>query len=133
MIARKRVVELAIACVAGGVFFVTATASASAEDGRLTVTAAVYRGDSSTPGPTTQFVRYGRGRGWGGGYGYGYRPYYRPYVYGGYPAYGYGYPAYGYGYPGYGYGYPAYGYPGYGYGYPGYRYYYGPRVGIGVW
>jgi hypothetical protein len=131
MITRNRMIGLAIACVAVGAFFLTASTPASANDGRLTVTPAVYRTESSTPGPTTQFVGYGYyGRGWGPGYrgyggygwgGYGYRPYYRPYFYGGYPAVGYGYRAYGYGYPGYGYG-----YPGYGYGY------YGPRVGVGI-
>lgn len=139
MITRNRMIGLAIASLAVGVLFVAAAAPASADDRPLTVTPAVYRTELSPGGSSIQMVRhgyYGRG-GWGGGYrgyggygyrGYGYRPYYRPYIYGGYPAYGYGYPGYGYGYPAYGYGYPAYGY-----GYPGYGYYgYGPGVGVGV-
>lgn len=123
MLTRNRMVgmSLLVLAVAGG--YATAPLPASADDGRLVVDPAVYRtNDSKAHVQTVQY--FGPRR-----YGY-YRPYYRPYVYGGYyppppppppPGY-YGYPAYGYGYPPYGYGYPPYGYG-----------YYGPRVGIGIW
>jgi len=125
MFSRNKLIGLSIAALAAGVFFVGDSTPASADDAHLAVTPAVYRSTESNPGgASVQLVRYGYGRGgWGyrgyGWGGYGYRPYYRPYVYGAYPAVGFGYPAYGYGYPAYGYGYPGY-------------YAYGPRVGVGV-
>jgi hypothetical protein len=132
MFSRERIVGLSIACLAVGAYFVAASPRASADDARLNVRPAVYRvSESNLPDSQIKLAGYGYygyGRaGWGGyrgygGYGrgwYGYRPYYRPYYYGGYPAYGYGYPAYGYGYPAYGYGYPGVGV-------------YTPRLGVGV-
>ncbi len=131
MFSRKRIIGLAIACLALGALFAAASTRASADDARLNVTPAVYRAaDSSPAGSPIKLVGYGYyGYGGGGypgyyGYGrgwYGYRPYYRRYYYGGYPGYAYGYPAYGYGY----------GYPAYGYGYPGVGVY-APRLGVGV-
>jgi hypothetical protein len=141
---------VAFAIVFGGAALVSAPASAG--DGGLIVSPAIYRVDKTTAAGTPVQLVYHRGGyyyGGGGGWGYrgyGYGAYYRPSVFAapvvqfgsptyGYPLYSYGYPAYGY--PAYGYGYPAYGYgyPAYGYGYPGYGYGYGPRVsvGVGVW
>ena len=117
MLTSKKFIGLALACAGTLAAFTFAQSRASADDGRLAVTPAVYRSaDGDGHGATIQLARHGwgghHGYGYHGGYrgwgGYGYRPYVRPY-YGfgagyGYPAYGYGYPAHGYGYPGCGVG-----------------------------
>src|SRR6516164_6407708 len=87
MLTSKKFIGLALACAGTLAAFTFAQSRASADDGRLAVTPAVYRSaDGDGHGATIQLARHGwgghHGYGYHGGYrgwgGYGYRPYVRP-------------------------------------------------------
>jgi hypothetical protein len=116
MLRRRVSLGMAIGCAALGAAFCVGSASASADDARLTVTPAVYHpAVAGNAGPSIHLVHNGHhGGGYGHHHGYGYGG-------GGYRGYGYGY--------GSGYARPYYG----GYAPPVYGAYYGGYGGYGAY